>query len=873
MVTIAEQQETESARLETEITRVVADIGRYTKLAETTHGGESEKWQGMAAQSRTEGRKLIEGRGLISKGYTYEDIVAGASQYAVAAARRKQAVTQYVAGLSSVEKSQYESLRRQGYTPESAQKVVAWSSKYQMSPSSETIARVLAGEDVKPFREPAKAPTYTLFGKTYKGEEVERFRGRAAEYISPEEKLYTAIGLERKKTPFGEFYGGEIVMPKKVPTPLAISAYEGPVIPTERTLWEATGEAVTRIPTGIQMAATGLITEFEPSEGLRYIFEPFKYAGELKGEEKIAVLGAPQFGTAMPEEYLLPEYKPFKGTKFEYAEMKGFESLPEYYERTGTRVSKYAPIVVETAALIGASVISPAMRIAIVPSYIFGISTKQTIEAPTISGKALGVVGMGLGLYGFGAGISGLQRAITMEELKSAIAIKPQYKLGVRETLKGGIVKDIYKAEYQVGGVKIIKGAEIYTKPISGERFAMFGRGEVYAKTYEYMTGKEIYYGAITKLKGLGVGLGVRAEGWQPSISIGKVSKQMEFLIREGKGKITYYPPSAQVPEKFIVGGISKEAREKIIALGGRVKEFQKPWVTREGIVIKSAEFKVPVEEIALIKIKQPAPSDIGFIRTTGLKSPQEYFQKLYAPPTPIVAEKLIQAPSIKIQPSIPPPSIIGAGAIISKVKLKDVIKPITKDIIISREKEVLIQPSKVRAIVKVKEIQKAISIPKAEIRMITIPREKLMVAQVPAMAQVSILKQELKLKQALITVPVTGVPSPLISPTGVPPPVIPLIILSPFFKPKKEIRKIIKVKRIAPTTKYKPSLLALALDIRAPKIPKAYTKGMGALIVRPIISKEKKGKVIRVRRKSQFQFKMPTFKLRGLIRAKRKKK
>jgi len=868
MVTIQEQQAIESARLEAEIIRVSRDKQRIMELrAKATTSGERAKWDDMLGPLTREGRKLVEGRGLISKGYTYEDIVAGASQYAVAAARRKQAVTQYVAGLSSVEKSQYEAFRRKGYTAEESQKLTAWSSKYQMSPTGDVAARVLAGEDVKPFREPVK----------YKAVKPVFIGGLgytiSPEYLSPEKKLYAALGLERRETPFGEFYGGEIVMPKKTPAPLAISAYKGPVISTERTWWEATGEAVTRFPTGVQMVATGLITEFEPSEGLRYIFEPFKYAGELKGEEKIAVLGAPQFGTAMPEEYLLPEYKPFKGTKFEYAEMKGFESLPEYYERTGTRVSKYAPIVVETAALIGASVISPAMRIAIVPSYIFGISTKQTIEAPTISGKALGVVGMGLGLYGFGAGISGLQRAITMEELKSAIAIKPQYKLGVRETLKGGIVKDIYKAEYQVGGVKIIKGAEIYTKPISGERFAMFGRGEVYAKTYEYMTGKEIYYGAITKLKGLGVGLGVRAEGWQPSISIGKVSKQMEFLIREGKGKITYYPPSAQVPEKFIVGGISKEAREKIIALGGRVKEFQKPWVTREGIVIKSAEFKVPVEEIALIKIKQPAPSDIGFIRTTGLKSPQEYFQKLYAPPTPIVAEKLIQAPSIKIQPSIPPPSIIGAGAIISKVKLKDVIKPITKDIIISREKEVLIQPSKVRAIVKVKEIQKAISIPKAEIRMITIPREKLMVAQVPAMAQVSILKQELKLKQALITVPVTGVPSPLISPTGVPPPVIPLIILSPFFKPKKEIRKIIKVKRIAPTTKYKPSLLALALDIRAPKIPKAYTKGMGALIVRPIISKEKKGKVIRVRRKSQFQFKMPTFKLRGLIRAKRKKK
>ncbi len=197
MVTIQEQQETESARLEAEITRLAEDSSRLQGLySKATTSGERAKWSEMLAANVREGRKLVEGRTLISKGYTYEDIVAGASQYAVAAARRKAAITQYVSGLSSVEKSQYEAFRRKGYTVESAQKLTAWSSKYQMTPTGDVAARVLAGEDVKPFGEPIKkAPTYTLFGKVYAGEEVERFRGMAE---AP--KVY------QPTTPFGEFF-------------------------------------------------------------------------------------------------------------------------------------------------------------------------------------------------------------------------------------------------------------------------------------------------------------------------------------------------------------------------------------------------------------------------------------------------------------------------------------------------------------------------------------------------------------------------------------------------------------------------------------------------------------------------------------------
>ena len=347
---------------------------------------------------------------------------------------------------------------------------------------------------------------------------------------------------------------------EKVPQQPTISAYEGAVIPYKsykQTWWAATGEAIKRIPEGARMSLAGGITEFDIGEGVRYIFDPYKYAGKLKGEEKLFVAGEPQFGTIVSEEYLPTEAKPFIGTKFEFAEMKGFEPSPELYKRTGTRVSKYAPAVIEMGGLIGASFISPTMAIGVVPAYIFGRSTKQVVTSPTISGKALGVAGMGLGLAGFGFGMAGLQTSITMGEMKSAIAYKPQLKLGTREILKGGIIKDVYVSRYQVGGTKVIKEAEIYSKLIKGRTYALGGRGSIFVRTTEYMTGKEITYIAGTKLKGLGFGLGVGTKGWQPSVSVGGV-------FQAGLNPFTFPPkdtiksfPSFEIPPTTNFSGVS----------------------------------------------------------------------------------------------------------------------------------------------------------------------------------------------------------------------------------------------------------------------------------------------------------------------------
>ena len=711
-----------------------------------------------------------------------------------------------------------------------------------------------------------------------------------------------------EESPFGEFYGVPTKAP--APSPLTISEY----VPRDdyytRDVFGMTSEAIRRTPEGIRMSLAGGITEFDIGKGFEYIFDPYKY-GKRIGEERITIT-QPQFGTIVSEEYLPTEAKLFKGTKFEYIRMKGFEPPLELFE---TRISKHAPAVIETGALIAASV-TPAGA-AVVSGYITGRGVKQTIEAPTIPKKLLGVPMIVGGIVGMGATMRGLQRSITQMEISEAVAYKPQLKFGVRETLKGGVIKDVYVSRYQVGGTKVIKEAEIYFKPLSGEKFAMMGRGSVFARTTEFMTGKEITYMAGTELKGLGFGLGVGTKGWQPSISVGKVTKQIEFiaikpelakplvegrirvserfaplkgkvkkpewkqsgmfLYREGKdiepilgSKVKFFK---EAPEKFVVGGISKEGKDLILSLGGKVKGFKPAWKTPSGIEIESPKFKFDIEEISLLKIKQPAPSDVGFIQALGRGSSQEFLKQLYAPSTQAVAGKLIQAPSIKFQPSGAITSMVGAGAIISKVKLKEYTRQTpatTKLLSVSKEREALAQPSKMRAIVKVREIQKVVQLPKMETKLLSMPKEKLISGQVVVPAQTNISKQ--MLKQTIATIPSTRFPSPF-APTT-PMGGFPFFFL-PFTFPRlkfKEERKIIKVKRMMPVTRYRPSLVAVSLDLRTEKIPEAYRRGAGGLIIRKIISKEPKKKVVRVKRKSEFDFKMPKLNL-GLIRVRKKRR
>lgn len=152
---VAVSKEAETTKLNLEIKRVVADQQRLQGLAnKATTSRERDKWESMLAEARREGSVLVKGRDLIAKqGFSFKQVVQQASVTAVAATRRKQAVEQYEKGLSKIERQQYESLRRKGHTAGEASTLTAWSTEHQMSPTRDIIARVLAGEFVRPFAE------------------------------------------------------------------------------------------------------------------------------------------------------------------------------------------------------------------------------------------------------------------------------------------------------------------------------------------------------------------------------------------------------------------------------------------------------------------------------------------------------------------------------------------------------------------------------------------------------------------------------------------------------------------------------------------------------------------------------------------------
>ena len=660
--------------------------------------------------------------------------------------------------------------------------------------------------------------------------------------VKPVSEFQKAIDFQ-SLTPQQQFQRtiSETETPK--PAPYAISAYEGGATPMQQTWLKSTGQAIGRIPSGFQMSARGLITEFDPSKGIGYIFEPYKYAGKQIGEEKITMIGRPQTGTIISEEYLPSEYKPFKGTKFEYAEMMegiGYQPPEGIYERTGSRIQKYAPAVIETGALVGAS-FTPAGG-AVVSGYIFGRGARQIVEAPTISGKALGVAGIGLGLYGMGATMSGLQRSITTGEISEAIAYKPQFKIGTRETLKGGIIKDLYSAKYQVGGTKVIKNVEVYSKLIKGKYFPMVGRGSVFARTSEYMTGKGITYMAGTKLEGFGIGLGGGTGGWSPSIAGGRVSKQVEAIVRSGKGQIyvneRFLPLKGkpflgkkvkffkETQEPFLAGGVSKQQKDIILSYGGKVKEVTPAWKTPSGIKINGGGFKFPIEEISLLKVVKKTP-DVGFVQAYGRGSSQEFFKQLYAPPTQAVAGKLIQAPSMDVLSSMRPSTSIlplvsaGAKAVAPKTRLKTIIKPVAIDTTLPKQKEVFMQTS------DLVQRFKQVSLPKIET--IAMPKMKSLTRVIPITAQIPKqgLKQKQILKQMGITTTTPQPPSVSMIPTT---PFIPFfpISLPPLGAGGRLGKRRVKIRRVV---KYVPSYSAMIFKIFGKK-PKGVETG---LRVRPI--------------------------------------
>lgn len=104
-----------------------------------------------------------------------------------------------------------------------------------------------------------------------------------------------------------------------------------------------------------------------------------------------------------------------------YPDVQGFTI------RSGSGIKEGIKIGGETAGLIGLSLTGPAGAAA-ASAYIFGQGYKQTIEAPTLGGKAVGIATVGLGLAGFKSATNMIETSIVNAEINSLADRPLQFK-------------------------------------------------------------------------------------------------------------------------------------------------------------------------------------------------------------------------------------------------------------------------------------------------------------------------------------------------------------------------------------------------------------------------------------------------------------
>jgi len=705
---------------------------------------------------------------------------------------------------------------------------------------------------------------------------------------------------------------------------------------TGLTGWEATKASIKNIPSGFKQSVSGLITEVSPSEGLNYIFSPFKRYGKPKEEKEIIIPEMPWRGTKIEKGFLPLGMEGFKGTYGELAEKRrieygiiepteefGFIKLSsdiqkryeeeltlkyqgkiavgeltleqaqkryekeftkiyekEYnlkslelqqaylrqpkdlHERTGAKISKYAPAVVETGALIGTSFkISPSFTpigASVVYGYIFGRGFKSTIESPTMAGKALGVGTMGLGLAGYGFTMKGLQRSITLGEIEEAIAFNPsgfakptkslKFSLSPTESLE--YTPQVYRFGNAIVKKEVLIGSS-YTKGVSYIK----GIGNVKVFTSEYMTGKPVNYLAKTSFKGIGVPVKVAEkgilkiptkdlfknlkvstefEGFQPSIVSGKVSKEWELLTYGKRTRANIFTGYARPIEKINIGAISRRENNLIYSMSGDLK-FPPKIKIGDLTITKEGTFGFNVEDIGITKVIQKPSERINIFGGKGFEGISKGKKT-----TPFSAT--FNEGSLELKQTIPSPSITSTSGL----------------------KEKLFKPVKVET-----KTSGLISISKTKVRLkenlglssVVLSAQSLQILQ----PQKNILSPSQKYKQAAIPISSFSVASALgqeqgqrqgnllaISPAFAsaskfranPSPEFTGIFGGGLFIPSlgfAERRGKRKFQLSTRKTAYKPSLRSMVFNIKAPKIPKSYYLGAGDITSRPIIISVKK--------------------------------
>jgi len=534
--------------------------------------------------------------------------------------------------------------RSAGYSSSEAEKLAAWSVEHQASPSPEmakeiTGAKILGGgttlqpttvtlpsEGIEPRRQSGWESTKQVVGRIPSGFK-QTFTGLVT--FAPSEAVggigyifepYKWSGEFKKDKP--AFFGMETS-----PSWRGTEIQEG-FVPSgyQPTAGLTYGELAERKKIGM-----GLYGKKAPEAGHYLLGETISKELAPKYQEKIDV-GALTFEEATSQ--YEKEYEKIYEKESQILAQQ-YSQLPrDLYETTGAKFAKFVPAAVETGALIGASV--TPVGAALASGYLVTRGFEQSVTAETKLGKGLGVATVGLGLTGFGLTMRGLGRSIAIGDIQEAIAAKPEFLKPTRYGLGEGKYLDVYSKTYQFEGVTVTKGAMIVSKP-SGELSLIKGVSGAYAKTYEFGTGKPIYYGAGTSFEGTGVAGGIAKGGWQPSLVSGKITPQFETLKIAKLGDPSHYKQvikyyTEHPSEDILVGGIAKGGEKRILSFAGEVKDVTKTWKTPRGIVVQKGEFTFDVEQIALTKIiKAPSEKGYTFIGGGGRGSSKAFLDQLYS--------------------------------------------------------------------------------------------------------------------------------------------------------------------------------------------------------------------------------------------------
>lgn len=285
-----------------------------------------------------------------------------------------------------------------------------------------------------------------------------------------------------------------------------ISAVEPYQIRTEAPLstWEATKISTRRLGGGWdvtkqQIGAGNVFSAF--GAGWAYVFDPFKYTGELGGTQ-IAY-------TELKKGSISPTESPFRDVTYgelaqeEYTQaiIRGDSSYttryPQVTTRTGSKVTTFAPAAIETGGIIAGYAAAPAtggVSGVLASAYLVGSGFESTVKSKVIGASigqvsfsdvnyaqaAMGVATIGAGFYGLGKTNIMIEKQLMQAEL-TGLGQK-EFNFIEARSVEGDKALSQVIAQRQYGGLQqtLTLEGEIFK---TGDRTFFYPRGEGVATT------------------------------------------------------------------------------------------------------------------------------------------------------------------------------------------------------------------------------------------------------------------------------------------------------------------------------------------------------------------------------------------------------